>query len=208
MSEVPGSGVSERWIEWRRTVDLVKYDQRWDAMAARGDSIHGEADFIERLVGDRQVRLFDAGCGTGRLAIEMVKRGHHAVGADLDPDMIERASIKAPHIDWHVADLSELQLDAKFDVIVMAGNIPLFCAPSSQAAIIKSLVDHLDNGGYLISGFSLETRPGAYLRRDYQRDALAAGLNEVAVYSTWDENPSGDTDEYTVMLHQYVASEN
>jgi 2-polyprenyl-3-methyl-5-hydroxy-6-metoxy-1,4-benzoquinol methylase len=202
MSEVPGSGVSERWIEWRRTVDLVKYDQRWDAMAARGDSIHGEADFIERLVGDRQVRLLDAGCGTGRLAIEMVKRGHHAIGADLDPDMIERASTKAPHIDWHVADLSELQLDAKFDVIVMAGNIPLFCAPSSQAAIIKSLVDHLDDGGYLISGFSLETRTNAYLRLDYQRDALAAGLNEVAVYSTWDENPSTDEDDYTVMLHQ------
>jgi len=208
MSEVPGSGVSKRWIEWRRTVDLVKYDQRWDAMAARGDSIHGEADFVERLVGDRRVRLLDAGCGTGRLAIEMVKRGHHAIGADLDPDMIERASTKAPHIDWHVADLSELQLDAKFDVIVMAGNIPLFCAPSSQGAIIKSLADHLDDGGFLISGFSLETRPNAYLRRDYQRDALAAGLNEVAVYSTWDENPSGDTDDYTVMLHQYVASEN
>ncbi len=39
MSDVPGSGVSERWIEWRRTVDLIKYDHRWDTMAARGDSI-------------------------------------------------------------------------------------------------------------------------------------------------------------------------
>jgi len=202
MSEVPGSGVSERWIEWRRTVDLVKYDQRWDAMAARGDSIHGEADFVERLIGERKVRLLDAGCGTGRLAIEMVKRGHHAIGADLDPDMIERASTKAPHIDWHVADLSEMSLDSKFDVIVMAGNIPLFCAPSSQAAIIRSLADHLVQGGYLISGFSLETRPNAYLRRDYQRDAMTAQLTEVAVYSTWDENPSTDEDDYTVMLHQ------
>jgi SAM-dependent methyltransferase len=202
MSEVPGSGVSERWIEWRRTVDLIKYDQRWDAMAARGDSIHGEADFVERLIGERKVRLLDAGCGTGRLAIEMVKRGHHAIGADLDPDMINRAALKAPHIDWHVADLSELSLDSKFDVIVMAGNIPLFCAPSSQAAIIQSLADHLDQGGYLISGFSLETRPDAYVRNDYQRDALAAGLTEVAVYSTWDESPSTHADAYTVMLHQ------
>ena len=202
MSEVPGSGVSERWVEWRRTVDLIKYDQRWDAMAARGDSIHGEADFVERLIGDRKIRLLDAGCGTGRLAIEMVKRGHHAIGADLDPDMIERATSKAPHIDWHVADLSELCLDAKFDVIVMAGNIPLFCAPSSQAAIIASLVEHLDSGGYLISGFSLEARPDAYLSNDYQRDALAAGLTEVAVYSTWDESPSTQVDDYTVMLHQ------
>jgi SAM-dependent methyltransferase len=202
MSDVPGSGVSERWIEWRRTVDLIKYDERWDAMAARGDSIHGEADFVERLIGDRKVRLLDAGCGTGRLAIEMVKRGHHAVGVDLDPDMIKRAATKAPHIDWHVADLSEMSLGDKFDVIVMAGNIPLFCAPSSQAAIIKSLADHVDHDGYLISGFSLESRSDAYLRADYRRDALAAGLTEVAVYSTWDENPSGDTDDYTVMLHQ------
>jgi trans-aconitate methyltransferase len=132
----------------------------------------------------------------------MVKRGHHAIGADLDPDMIERAATKAPHIDWHVADLSEMSLDSKFDVIVMAGNIPLFCAPSSQTAIIQSLADHLVQGGYLISGFSLETRPNAYSRRDYQRDALAAGLNEVAVYSTWDENPSTDEDDYTVMLYQ------
>jgi 2-polyprenyl-3-methyl-5-hydroxy-6-metoxy-1,4-benzoquinol methylase len=202
MSEVPGSGVSERWIEWRRTVDLAKYDQRWDAMAARGDSIHGEADFVERLIGDRKVRLLDAGCGTGRLAIEMVKRGHHAVGVDLDPDMIELAATKAPHVNWHVADLSKLSLGDKFDVIVMAGNIPLFCAPSSQAAIIKSLADHVDHDGYLISGFSLESRSDAYLRVNYQRDALAAGLTEVAVYSTWDENPSGDTDDYTVMLYQ------
>ena len=202
MSEVPGSGVSERWIEWRRTVDLIKYDQRWDTMAARGDSIHGEADFVERLIGDRKVRLLDAGCGTGRLAIEMVKRGHHAVGVDLDPDMIELAATKAPHVNWHVADLSKMSLGDKFDVIVMAGNIPLFCAPSSQAAIIKSLADHVDHDGYLISGFSLESRSDAYLRVNYQRDALAAGLTEVAVYSTWDENPSGDTDDYTVMLHQ------
>jgi SAM-dependent methyltransferase len=202
MSDVPGSGVSERWIEWRRTVDLIKYDERWDAMAVRGDSIHGEADFVERLLGDRKVRLLDAGCGTGRLAIEMVKRGHHAVGVDLDPDMIKRAVTKAPHIDWHVADLSGMSLGDKFDVIVMAGNIPLFCAPSSQAAIIKSLADHVDHGGYLISGFSLETRSDAYLRADYQRDALAVGLTEVVVYSTWDENPSGDTDDYTVMLYQ------
>jgi 2-polyprenyl-3-methyl-5-hydroxy-6-metoxy-1,4-benzoquinol methylase len=171
-------------------------------MAARGDSIHGEADFVERLIGDRKVRLLDAGCGTGRLAIEMVKRGHHAVGVDLDPDMIELAATKAPHVNWHVADLSKLSLGDKFDVIVMAGNIPLFCAPSSQAAIIKSLADHVDHDGYLISGFSLESRSDAYLRVNYQRDALAAGLTEVAVYSTWDENPSGDTDDYTVMLYQ------
>jgi hypothetical protein len=56
----------------------------------------------------------------------------------------------------------------------------------------------------LISGFSLETRPDAYVRSDYQRDAKSAQLTEVAVYSTWDEHPSTDGDDYTVMLHQKI----
>jgi hypothetical protein len=54
----------------------------------------------------------------------------------------------------------------------------------------------------LISGFSLETRPDAYVRSDYQRDATSAQLTEIAVYSTWDADPSKDGDDYTVMLHQ------
>ncbi|MFZ9564971.1 MAG: hypothetical protein ACO3AT_07300, partial [Ilumatobacteraceae bacterium] len=50
MSNVPGSEVSERWVEWRRTVDLAKYDQRWESMAARGENVHGEADAVTRLI--------------------------------------------------------------------------------------------------------------------------------------------------------------
>ena len=202
MTDVPGWQVSPRWIEWRRTVDLLKYDERFTIMAERGDSIHGEADFIERLLPHRKISLLDAGCGTGRLAIEMTSRGHHAVGVDLDPDMIARARSKAPDIEWHVADLSKLALGSKSEVVVMAGNIPLFCDPGSQAAIIKSLSQHIVTDGYLISGFSLEDRGDAYLSADYQRDALAAGLTFVAEYSNWNGDGSITGDDYTVMVHQ------
>ncbi len=202
MTDVPGWQVSPRWIEWRRTVDLLKYDERFALMAERGDSIHGEADFIERLFPQRKISLLDAGCGTGRLAIEMTSRGHHAVGVDLDPDMIARARSKAPDIEWHVADLSKLEFDTKSEVVVMAGNIPLFCAPESQAAIIKSLSQHIVAGGFLIAGFSLEDRGDAYLSADYQRDALAAGLTFVAQYSNWNGDGSITGNDYTVMVHQ------
>ncbi len=202
MTDVPGWQVSPRWIEWRRTVDLLKYDERFALMAERGESIHGEADFIERLFPQRKISLLDAGCGTGRLAIEMRSRGHHAVGVDLDPDMIARARSKAPDIEWHVADLSKLALGSKSEVVVMAGNILLFCAPGSQAAIIKSLSQHIVVGGFLISGFSLEDRGDAYLGADYQRDALAAGLTFVAEYSNWNGDGSITGNDYTVMVHQ------
>ena len=38
------------------------YDQRWEELAAAGQSVHGEADLVESL-GPRSV--LDAGCGVG-----------------------------------------------------------------------------------------------------------------------------------------------
>lgn len=200
MNVEPGSGVSDRWVRWRRAVDLADYDRRWEEMNARGESIHGEMDFIERLVSGRISSILDAGCGTGRLAIEAVRRGHRAVGVDLDPDMIDRARSKAPEIEWFCSDLSHLELDDVFDVIVMAGNIPLFCAPGSQASIISSLTRHLGPGGTLVCGFSIEQRSDAYLPEDFRRDAESAGLDVIGQYANWDGEASRDGDDYAVIV--------
>ena len=204
MSNVPGSEVSERWVEWRRTVDLVKYDQRWESMAARGESVHGEADAVTRLIerhvadgvgadGPRVCHVLDAGCGTGRLAVELERRGHIVTAIDLDPDMVERARAKSSAIRWLVGDLAKLDdvidADDGYDVIVMAGNILNFCAPGSQTAIVHNLVRHLAAGGLLVCGWSQELREDAYLWTDFVRDARELGANLAETWTNWD----GDT---------------
>jgi SAM-dependent methyltransferase len=155
-------------------------------MVQRGEHVHGEMDFVDRLVHGHSADILDAGCGTGRLAIEATSRGHRCVGVDLDRDMIERARVKAPHIPWFHADLAELNLDQLFDVVVMAGNIPLFCAPGTQHAIIESLARHLRPGGLLICGFSIEKRNDAYTVADFDRHATGAGLVRHGWYPSWD----------------------
>ena len=204
MSNVPGSEVSERWVEWRRTVDLVKYDQRWESMAARGENVHGEADAVTRLIerhvvdrvgadGPRVCHVLDAGCGTGRLAVELERRGHIVTAIDLDPDMVERARAKSSAIRWLVGDLAKLDdvidADDGYDVIVMAGNILNFCAPGSQTAIVHNLVRHLAAGGMLVCGWSQELREDAYLWTDFVRDAREVGANLAETWTNWD----GDT---------------
>ncbi len=65
-------------------------------MAARGESVHGEADFVMRY---SPASVLDAGCGTGRVGIELAARGVEVVGVDLDEKMLNAARCKAPDLD-------------------------------------------------------------------------------------------------------------
>lgn len=189
-------------------MDLDLYDRRWQDMVARGESVHGELDFIERYLTDGVADILDAGCGTGRLAIEAHRRGHRCVGVDLDRDMIERARAKAADIEWHHADLATVDLGRSFDVAVMAGNIPLFCAPGAQATIVANLARHLRTGGLLICGFSIEKGAEAYRASDFCRDAENAGLSLEAVHAAWDAAPISDAHRSNVgdLVGDYVVA--
>jgi len=103
----PGAQVSPQWAAWRRSIDLDEYEARFV-----GTGAHGEADLIASL-GGRAV--LDAGCGTGRVAIELARRGFDVAGVDLDDDMIEVARRHAPEVPWFVADLARFDLGRTFD---------------------------------------------------------------------------------------------
>ncbi|NDH23999.1 MAG: class I SAM-dependent methyltransferase, partial [Actinobacteria bacterium] len=93
------------------------YDQRWRDLADSGEGIHGEADLISALSAGGSV--LDAGCGTGRVAIELARRGHEVVGVDLDPGMLDTARAKAPELEWHLADLLDIDLARTFDLVAL-----------------------------------------------------------------------------------------
>ena len=55
----------------------------------------GEVDFVERELGaDRSKRILDIGCGTGRHAIELAKRGYRVTGFDLSEGQLRLAEKK------------------------------------------------------------------------------------------------------------------
>jgi SAM-dependent methyltransferase len=178
------------------------YDARFAALEASGQNPHGEVDFVERLA---PRTVLDAGCGTGRVAIELARRGVDAVGVDLDPAMLSTARTKAPDLEWFEDDLATLDLrDATgarrhFDVVVAAGNVMIFVAPGTEAAVVERLADHLDDSGALVAGFQL----GRQLTLDdYDRAAEQAGLRLDARFSTWDGEPFVDGGDYAVSIHR------
>jgi SAM-dependent methyltransferase len=178
------------------------YDARFDRLAASGVDVHGEAACVERLLAARGIsrgRILDAGCGTGRVAIELARRGHAVVGVDLDPSMLDAARRKAPELDWRTADMSDLHLEARFDAAVLAGNVMIFVAAGSEARVLERVAAHLAAGGLVIAGFQLGR--GLDLI-DYDEAADATGLQAVAAYSTWDGAPFVDGGDYVVRVHE------
>lgn len=189
--------MSDRWAAWRAEVDLAEYETRWQRLEAEGHATHGEAD----LVASYQPRtVLDAGCGMGRVAIELARRGIDADGADLDDDLLAVARRHAPSLRWHHADLATMDLDRRFDVVVMAGNVLLFCQAQVRADIVANLARHLEPGGRLIAGFSLERRSGALTLADYDASATAAALELEDRWSTWERSPFADGDRYAVTV--------
>jgi SAM-dependent methyltransferase len=195
----PGENVSARWARWRAAIDLDDYDARWQKMLDAGEAAHGEADFVDALAAAMEPGpILDAGCGTGRVAIELARRGYDVAGVDLDPDMIAAAAKKAPSLAWRTADLATFTWHQPFAVVVMAGNVLLFARPQDRDAIVRNLAAQLRGGGLLVAGFSLEE--GGYRLEEYDASCAEAGLTLVDRFATWERDPyAGGT--YHVSVH-------
>ena len=176
------------------------YDERFTRLAAAGKDVHGEAAFVASF-GPRTV--LDAGCGTGRVAIELARRGVHVVGVDVDPAMLDTARRKAPELEWHEADLRGLDLGRTFDVVVMAGNVMIFVRPGTEATVVARLARHLAPDGRLVAGFQL--LPGGLDLDTYDAHCRAAGLTLDARYATWDADPFVDGGDYAVSVHRLAT---
>src|SRR5690349_1971791 len=143
-----------RWTDRDDVPRGADYDRRFDELAASGASVHGEADLVEALAPGP--RVLDAGCGTGRVAIELAARGFTATGIDIDGRMLDAARRKAPDLPWIEGDLAATSLGETFDVVVLAGNVLIFVAPGTEPEVVRRSAEHLAPGGILIAGFQVQ----------------------------------------------------
>ena len=178
-----------RWITDTDDGHSQWYIQRFRELAAEGADLGGEARLVDAMVAPHS-RILDAGCGPGRTAAVLHARGHHVVGVDVDPELIEAARQDHPGPRWFVADLAELDLPAlgepePFDAAVLAGNVMAFVALGSETTVLSRVRAHLRPDGFAVVGFHTDR---------YDIPAFDAHLAEAAFtlehrFATWDLRP-------------------
>ena len=117
----------------------------------------GEVDFVERELGaDRSKRILDIGCGTGRHAIELARRGYHVTGFDLSEGQLRLAREKAARagvaVEFQHRDAALPHFREEFDVAIMfcEGAFSLMETDEKNYAILVHAASALRPGGKLL----------------------------------------------------------
>jgi SAM-dependent methyltransferase len=175
--------------------------ERFRAKAEAGEDLAGEARLVDAMAPPR-ARILDAGCGPGRVGGVLAERGHDVVGVDVDPVLIAAAEVDHPGPTWLIGDLAELDLPARgvtegFDVVVAAGNVMAFLAPTTRRTVLARLGLHLRDGGRIVVGFGAGRDYGF---DEFRADVLEAGLVLELQLATWDLRPFTPDSDFLVAV--------
>ena len=117
-----------------------------------------EIDFVlEELNLPDGASILDVGCGTGRHAIELAKRGYAVTGVDLSTEMLVRANAKAKtagvNVKWVHSDATRFSLDEKFDGAI--------CLCEGAFGLLGSGDDAIEHPLSILRNISNSLKPGA-----------------------------------------------
>ena len=117
--------------------------------------------------------------------------------------LLDAARAKDRRPQWITADLALLGPEVApgpFAAVVAAGNVMIFVARGTEAAVLANLGARLEPGGLLIAGF--QVRAGRLGIDEHDEHCAAAGLEAVAHFGTWERDPLGAAPDYVVAVHR------
>ena len=157
----------KRWYE-ELYEDFADYDKESYTQSTRS-----EVDFVEGEIGrDHSQRILDVGCGSGRHALELTRRGYAVVGIDLSESMLAQgrkiAKFESLTVDLIQRDARKLNYQEEFDTVIMLceGAFSLMEEDEMDRLILANAFRALRTNGKLIL-----TAPNAAFMLTHQSDA-------------------------------------
>jgi SAM-dependent methyltransferase len=155
-----------------RTVYGCWYDHpRYYDLAMHGET-RREADFIEAACAQhlrtsgrrsgqgRRLRLLEPACGTGRLTVELARRGHRVSGFDLNAKAVayarRRVRRRGVEAEIFAADMADFRVRGKFDAAYnLVSSLRHLTTHAEAASHLASVARSLRIGGLYLLGLIL-----------------------------------------------------
>jgi SAM-dependent methyltransferase len=126
-----------------RNADVIWHDTECGSYAA-------DLPLWEELADEAETPTLDLGCGTGRVALRLAKRGREMVGIDSDVGLVAAFNEQAADLSAHalVGDARDFSLPGEFGLVLAPMQLlQLFGAADQRIACLRCVERHLRPGG-------------------------------------------------------------
>lgn len=135
-------------MEWTETLD----ERLWLRPDETGENA---AQFIIRALGLKPgMRVLDAPCGAGRIAVHVAKAGCRVTGIDRNPGFIDRAKARLAADGaagtFYPMDLRQLTFDCDFDAVYCWGSSFGYFSDAENFQALRCLAAAMRPGGRLL----------------------------------------------------------
>ena len=104
----------------------------------------------EELAASSGGEVLDLGCGTGRVALHLARRGYPVVGVDLEPELLTTLVARAAGLPVQTlhADARDFELGRRLPLVLAPmQTLQLLDDAADRAACLRRVADHLEPGG-------------------------------------------------------------
>ena len=137
---------------------MAKKPPKYELLYQEGRDVCGApfqqfVDFFNNF-NRKNCRVLDLGCGQGRDALFIARKGHSVFGVDLSEtgisQMLEDARKEGLNVDGVVADIVEFEPDGEYDVILLDRVLHMLKDNDERIAVLEKISQHTKRGSFIL----------------------------------------------------------